>query len=206
VNLLDVLLLVVVAVAAIEGLRLGGVLLTLSFVGFWLGLYLGAILASVTVHWVHSQPSRTAVALITMVGSAVVLGTAGRVLGGRGFRAIHRGKLGPVDSALGVAVAVVASLLAMWLVASTLVNSSYQSLNSVIANSTIIRSLDNVLPARRRRARSPFPTTPPSAPQSPPPAPPPSRSSARGAVRFRRAPASWLPPVWWSPMHTWSPG
>jgi S1-C subfamily serine protease len=147
VNLLDVLLLVVVAVAAIEGLRLGGVLLTLSFVGFWLGLYLGAILASVTVHWVHSQPSRTAVALITMVGSAVVLGTAGRVLGGRGFRAIHRGKLGPVDSALGVAVAVVASLLAMWLVASTLVNSSYQSLNSVIANSTIIRSLDNVLPA-----------------------------------------------------------
>ena len=146
-NLLDVLLLVVVAVAAIEGLRLGGVLLTLSFVGFWLGLYVGAVLASVTVHWVHSQPSRTAVALITMVGSAVVLGTAGRVLGGRGFRAIHRGKLGPVDSALGVAVAVVASLLAMWLVASTLVNSSYQSLNSVIANSTIIRSLDDVLPA-----------------------------------------------------------
>jgi S1-C subfamily serine protease len=46
-----------------------------------------------------------------------------------------------------VAVAVVASLLAVWLVASTLVNSSYPSLNSVIANSTIIRSLDNVLPA-----------------------------------------------------------
>jgi S1-C subfamily serine protease len=147
VNLLDVLLLVVVAVAAIEGLRLGAVLLTLSFVGFWLGMYLGAILASATVHWVHSQPSRTAVALITMIGSAVILGTAGRVLGARSFRALHRGKLGSVDSVLGVAVAVVASLLAVWLVASTLVNSSYPSLNSVIANSTIIRSLDNVLPA-----------------------------------------------------------
>ncbi len=146
-NLLDVLLLVVVAVAAIEGLRLGAVLLTLSFVGFWLGMYLGAILASETVHWVHSQPSRTAVALITMIGSAVVLGTAGRVLGARSFRALHRGKLGSVDSVLGVVVAVVASLLAVWLVASTLVNSSYPSLNSVIANSTIIRSLDNVLPA-----------------------------------------------------------
>ncbi|HEX4246052.1 MAG TPA: MarP family serine protease [Acidimicrobiales bacterium] len=146
-NILDVLLLVVVAVAAIEGLRLGAVLLTLSFVGFWLGLYLGAILASVTVHLVHSQPSRTAVALVTMVGSAVVLGTAGRVLGGRSFRAVHKGRFGPVDSVLGVVVAVVASLLAVWLVASTLVNSSYPSLNSVIANSGIIRSLDNVLPA-----------------------------------------------------------
>jgi S1-C subfamily serine protease len=147
VNLLDVLLLVVVAVAAIEGLRLGAVLLTLSFVGFWLGMYLGAILASATVRWVHSQPSRTAVALITMIGCAIVLGTVGRVLGARSFRALHRGRLGSVDSVLGVAVAVVASLLAVWLVASTLVNSSYPSLNSVIANSTIIRSLDNVLPA-----------------------------------------------------------
>jgi S1-C subfamily serine protease len=147
VNLLDVLLLVVVAVAAIEGLRLGAVLLTLSFVGFWLGMYLGAILASATVRWVHSQPSRTAVALITMIGCAILLGTLGRVLGARSFRALHRGKLGSVDSVLGVAVAVVASLLAVWLVASTLVNSSYPSLNSVIANSTIIRSLDNVLPA-----------------------------------------------------------
>ena len=146
-NLLDVLLLVVVAVAAIEGLRLGAVLLTLSFVGFWLGMYLGAILASATVRWVHSQPSRTAVALITMIGCAILLGTLGRVLGARSFRALHRGKLGSVDSVLGVAVAVVASLLAVWLVASTLVNSSYPSLNSVIANSTIIRSLDNVLPA-----------------------------------------------------------
>jgi S1-C subfamily serine protease len=147
VNILDLLLLVVVAVAAIEGLRLGAVLLTLSFVGFWLGMYLGAILASETVHWVHSQPSRTAVALITMVGSAVVLGTAGRILGGRSFQAVHRGRLGSVDSVLGVAVAVVASLLAVWLVASTLVNSSYPSLNSTIANSSIIRSLDDVLPA-----------------------------------------------------------
>jgi S1-C subfamily serine protease len=148
VNILDVLLLVVVAVAAIEGLRLGAVLLTLSFVGFWLGMYLGAILASETVRWVHSQPSRTAVALITMVGSAVVLGTAGRILGGRSFQAVHRrGRLGSVDTVLGVVVAVVASLLAVWLVASTLVNSSYPSLNSTIANSSIIRSLDDVLPA-----------------------------------------------------------
>jgi S1-C subfamily serine protease len=123
------------------------VLLTLTFVGFWLGMYLGALLASVTVHWVHSQSARTAVALVTMVGSAVVLGTAGRILGGRSFYVVHRGKLGPVDSVLGVVVAVVASLLAVWLVASTLVNSSYLRLNTVIANSTIIRSLDDVLPA-----------------------------------------------------------
>ena len=78
----------------------------------------------------------------------------GRLLrGGRPDRGQPRlstgppGMLGPVDSALGVVVAVVASLLVAWLLASTLVNSSSLSLNAAIGRSRIIRSLDNVLPA-----------------------------------------------------------
>jgi S1-C subfamily serine protease len=147
VNAVDVVVLVIVALAAVQGLRLGAVVQVLSFGGFWIGLYLGALLASVTVHWGHTQTTRTAFALVTLLGVATVFGVMGRMVGNLAFIRVHRGTLGAVDSALGVVVAVVASLLAAWLLANTLVNSSSLALNSSIDRSKIIRSLDNVLPA-----------------------------------------------------------
>ena len=146
-NVVDVVVVVVVVLAAIQGLRLGAIVQVLSFGGFLGGLYLGALLASVTVRWMHSQPGRTAVALVTMLGVAALCGLTGRVVGSIAFARIHRGILGSVDSVLGVLVAVIASLLVAWLLASTLVNSSSLSLNTAIDQSTILRSLDSVLPA-----------------------------------------------------------
>ena len=146
-NLVDLIVVAVVALAAIQGLRLGAIVQVLSFGGFWLGLYLGALLASVTVRWAHAQSARTAVALVTMLGVATLCGVAGRIVGSHAFRRVHRGLAGSLDSALGVVVAVIASLLAAWLLANTLVNSSSLSLNASIDQSKIIRSLDNVLPA-----------------------------------------------------------
>jgi S1-C subfamily serine protease len=146
-NVVDVVLIIVVALSAFRGLRVGAVSLVLSFGGFIGGLYVGARFASVTVHWAHSQASRSAVALITMLGIAVLCGFAGRVLGGFVSDRVHRGMLGPIDSLVGVAVAVVASLLAVWLLASTLINAPLFGLNAAVDQSEIIRSLDRVLPA-----------------------------------------------------------
>lgn len=147
-NVVDIVVLVVVALAAIQGLRLGAVVQVLSYGGFLVGLWLGALLASVTVRWVHhSQTGRTTVALVTWLGVATVFGVAGRMVGNRAFARVHRGRLGVIDSALGLVVAVVASLLVIWLLASTLVNSSSPRLNASIDQSSIIRSLDNALPA-----------------------------------------------------------
>ena len=146
-NLVDLVVLIVVVLAAVQGLRLGAVVQVLSFGGLLVGLYLGAQLASVTVAWGHSQSMRTALALVTLLGVAVLCGVAGRIVGNLAFRRVHRGALGKVDSALGVVVAVVASLLAAWLLANTLVNSASLTLNASITRSRIIRSLDNVLPA-----------------------------------------------------------
>ena len=145
-NVVDVLLLVVVAAAAVQGLRLGAVLQVLSFGGFLIGLFVGALLASVTVRWAHSEMGRTFVSLATMLGVAVAFGIVGRLIGAQLFKRLHRSRLGSIDSVLGVVIAVVASLLAVWLVASTLVNSSYVTLSGSIADSRIIRSLDRVLP------------------------------------------------------------
>jgi S1-C subfamily serine protease len=147
VNVVDVVVLILVALAAVQGLRLGAVVQVLSFGGFLVGLYFGAQLASATVTWGHSQSTRTALALATLLGVAVLCGVAGRIMGNQVFRRVHRGALGAIDSGLGVVVAVVASLLAAWLLANTLVNTDSLTLNASIDQSKIIRSLDNVLPA-----------------------------------------------------------
>src|SRR5664280_230746 len=146
-NIVDLVILVALALAAFQGLRLGGVVQVLTFGGFLVGLYLGALLASVTVRWAHALSARTALALVTMVGVAILCGAVGRIVGNLAFGRVHRGVLGPIDSALGVLVTVAATLLAVWLLANTLVNSSSLALNASIAQSRIIRSLDGVLPA-----------------------------------------------------------
>ncbi len=146
-NVVDFVVLAVAALAAFQGLRLGAIVQVLSFGGFLVGLYLGALLASVTVRWVHGESSRSVVALATLLGVAALCGTAGRILGNLAFSRIHRGVVGMVDSALGVVVAVTASLLVAWLLANTFVNSSSVKLNASIDQSRIIRSLDSVLPA-----------------------------------------------------------
>jgi S1-C subfamily serine protease len=146
-NVVDFIVLAVVVLAAVQGLRLGAIVQLLSFGGFLIGLYFGALLASITVTWVHGESSRSVVALVTLLGVAAVCGTLGRIVGNLAFSRVHRGVVGTVDAALGVVVAIAASLLVAWILASTFVNSSSLRLNASITQSRIIRSLDSVLPA-----------------------------------------------------------
>ncbi|MGH9079529.1 MAG: MarP family serine protease [Acidimicrobiales bacterium] len=146
-NIVDFIVLAVVVLAALQGLRLGAIVQLFSFGGFLVGLYLGALLSSITVRWVHGESPRSVVALVTLLGVAALCGTLGRIVGNLAFSRVHRGIAGTVDSALGVVVAITASLLVAWLLANTFVNSSSLRLNASIDQSRIIRSLDSVLPA-----------------------------------------------------------
>jgi S1-C subfamily serine protease len=71
----------------------------------------------------------------------------GRILGGMVTAHIHRGPARSIDSVVGVAVAMVAALVTVWLLASTLVNSSSVAFDNAILHSRIINGLDGVLPA-----------------------------------------------------------
>ncbi len=53
-----------------------------GIVGFFAGLFVGALLASQTVRWVESPTATTVVALTTMLLVAFSFGMAGRILGG----------------------------------------------------------------------------------------------------------------------------
>jgi S1-C subfamily serine protease len=146
-NVVDVVILVVVLLAAIQGARVGAMVQVCAILGFIGGLFLGAILASVTVRWADGPTARTAVALTTMVGVAFALGMVGRVLGGMVTDRVHPGMARSVDAGLGTVVALIAALVTVWLLASTLVNSSSTAVDSAILQSSVIGALNRVLPA-----------------------------------------------------------
>ncbi|MHB8438994.1 MAG: MarP family serine protease [Acidimicrobiales bacterium] len=146
-NWIDLVLLVLVVISGVHGLRLGAAMQVLSFGGFWLGLFLGALLTPTIAHHFHSTLGKTVVAAVVVFGMAGLVGGIGRLLGAHSSSALQRLRLGPIDSGSGAVVAVVATLVASWLVASMLVNSRYQTLDSAIDNSRIIRALNSILPS-----------------------------------------------------------
>lgn len=146
-NWVDLVLLALVAFSAIQGMRLGATMQVFSFGGFWIGLFLGLLIVPHVINLSHGNLGRTLIAMGVVFGCAGLLSATGRYIGARSSHALRRVRLGPVDSALGVAVAVIATLFIAWFVAIMVENSNYTSLNAAIQNSRIVRAMDNLLPA-----------------------------------------------------------
>jgi S1-C subfamily serine protease len=146
VDVVDVVLVVLVVAAALHGLRLGALVQILTYVGFFAGLVLGALLSLAVVSPVRSPVFRTFMSLALVLGMAVAGGLGGRVLGDWSNVTLRRLHLGSVDAAAGVAVAVVAVLLSAWVLSNVLVQSRYTWLSSAIQRSAVLRTVDNVMP------------------------------------------------------------
>ena len=144
-NWVDYLLLALVAVSGIRGLRLGAASQVLSFGGFCLGLFLGALVVPPLVGSVKGN-ARSLIVMGVVFGAAFTFGAAGRIIGSRFSGVLKRVHLGAVDSVGGVAVAVVATLVAAWLVGSFLANSRFTTLDGAVDRSHILRAMDRVLP------------------------------------------------------------
>ena len=145
-NWVDYVLLALVAVSGIHGLRLGAATQVLSFGGFWLGLFIGALVAPSVAGLAHSSTAKTVIVLVVLIGVATIVGGVGRILGVRSAQVLQRLRLGSVDAVFGVAVAVAATLIATWLVGSLLSQSRYTGLDEAVQQSRIVRALDKVLP------------------------------------------------------------
>jgi S1-C subfamily serine protease len=146
-NWVDFVLLALVALSAVQGMRLGATMQVFSFGGFWIGLFIGALLVPHVVGIVHGTTGRTLLAAAVIFGMAGLLSALGRYVGARSSTALRRVRLGPVDSALGVAVAVVATLFIVWFTAIILENSNFTSLDAALQQSRIVRSMDSLLPS-----------------------------------------------------------
>ncbi|HZU71766.1 MAG TPA: MarP family serine protease [Acidimicrobiales bacterium] len=145
-NLVDVILIVLVLLSLVRGLRLGAAVQVLSFGGFWIGLLAGAAIAPSVARLVSGPVAKAILSLVVVFGAASVVGGLGRHLGVRVWRVIRRVHLGPADSGVGAVVAVVASLLAAWIVASMLATAPVSRVSSAINGSSILRGIDAILP------------------------------------------------------------
>ncbi len=145
-NILDIVILVLVAIAAVHGLKLGAAVQVTSFAGFVAGIVIGVVLVLWLDPHVGGQVAKSIVALILLFVPAGVLGGTGRQIGMHLWRTIRASRLSAIDSAAGAAVAVAGTLVLCWVFSSVLVNSRFTSISQQVQSSTIVRALDEVMP------------------------------------------------------------
>lgn len=145
-DLLDGIIIAALVVATVHGARRGAAVQLVTFAGFLAGLALGVALVLAIAPHVHGQTAKTITAAALLVVPAAVLAGVGRRVGSLASERLRRWRAGWLDSALGSLVAVLGTLVACWLFASVLVDSSIGAIADQIDGSVIVRSVATALP------------------------------------------------------------
>lgn len=148
---LDLGILAIAFVAAVSGWRSGALGSLLSFVGVILGAVAGVLLAPHVVGFVDGARTKLFVALFLILGLVVVGEIAGVVLGRAVRGAIRSGPLRLVDSTIGIALQLVAVLVAAWLLATPLTSSDQPNLASAVRGSRVLEQVNDVAPSWLQR-------------------------------------------------------
>ncbi|MGC8465430.1 MAG: MarP family serine protease [Acidimicrobiales bacterium] len=145
-DLIDLALLLLVGFSVFRGFQLGAMIQLGSYGGFWIGLVLGALLAPQLGRFLQSGVVRTILSLVIVFGLASLGAGFGRYFGSAISTSVRRLRLGSVDSLLGGGVSVIATGLGIWIFAAVAVNSTFTALSTQVANSKVVRLIDQVMP------------------------------------------------------------
>jgi S1-C subfamily serine protease len=146
VNGLDLLLVLLLVLAALSGFRRGVALQAFSFGGLLIGLLIGALVVPLASGVALGSGAQATLAIVTLVVFAGVGNGIGWFVGSRLRTRTRASKFGQADAFGGSAVAIVASLVAIWFVSLNLVNGPFPDLARQIRGSGIVRALDDTLP------------------------------------------------------------
>ena len=149
-NVIDIVLIVLVVVFAINGYRQGFLVGLLSFVGFFGGALLGLRLGPWLANQFDSDPTRVLVSLLVVFGLAVAGQALTSLLGNRLRSAIRSRVAQRVDDVGGAIVSVFAVLPVVWLVAVPLGSSSLPWLAKSVRNSAVLGAVNSVMPSQAR--------------------------------------------------------
>ena len=143
---LDLAVIGIAFVAAVSGWRSGALGSLLSFIGVVLGAVAGVLLSPHVVSHIDGPRTKLFAALFLILAFVVVGEIAGVVLG-RAVRGALRNKgLRLLDSTVGVALQLVAVLVASWLLATPLTASGQPNLASAVKGSRVLSEVDKVAP------------------------------------------------------------
>jgi S1-C subfamily serine protease len=144
---LDLAVLAIAFVAAISGWRSGLLGSLLSFVGVGLGAVAGVLLAPHVVTHVAGARTKLFVTLFLILALVVIGEIAGVVLGRAVRGAIRNRTLRTFDSIIGVALQMVAVLVAAWMLATPLTSSDQPNLAAAVRGSKVLAQVDEVAPS-----------------------------------------------------------
>jgi S1-C subfamily serine protease len=146
-DLLDVILIALIAAFAVAGYRQGFIIGVLSLAGFVVGVVVGAVIApSVSRALAKSLSWQALVAILVVFGMAVI---GMMVASGLGVAVRSRLTGRPatlVDSLGGAAVNVMAVLLVAWLIGSFVDNAPFPAISRQVNRSAVLRTVDRVMP------------------------------------------------------------
>ncbi len=143
---LDLAIIGIAFVAAISGWRSGALGSLLSFVGVVLGAVAGLLLAPHIVSHIEGPRTKLFASLFLILALVVVGEIAGVVLGRAVRSALRNPVLRVFDSATGVALQLVAVLVAAYLLATPLTSSDQPNLAAAVKNSRVLTEVDKVAP------------------------------------------------------------
>ena len=113
---LDLIVIAVAVVAAVGGYRLGFFGRVASWLGLALGFYVAIRLLPGSIRLTGSSPgTQLAVAVLVLVGGAVIGQALGLVVGSRLHRALPGGPVQQVDRVVGAGIGIVGVVAALWL-------------------------------------------------------------------------------------------
>ena len=146
VNVLDVVILVLVAISVVTGFRRGAALQVVTYAGLIAGLIGGALLAPLVAGASTDTFGQAAGALLTLLVLAAIGDAIGFLIGRRVWAAARRSRLDPIDAGAGSVVAGAAALLTVWFLAFNLVQGPFPALSRQIRGSAIVTGIDAILP------------------------------------------------------------
>jgi S1-C subfamily serine protease len=156
-DVLDLILLVVVAAFAVSGYRQGFIVGILSFFGFVGGALLGAEFGpSISRALVGGQTQQDVIAVVLLVAFAVIGQFIASSIGAAMRSTVTWHSATVLDSVGGAVVSVVSVLLIAWVVGSVLIESPFPLVDSQVNNSLVLQTLDKVMPNSAKTLFSDF--------------------------------------------------
>lgn len=146
-NWVDLVLVILIISSAVNGLIQGAAVQVFTYAGFGIGLLLGARLGPVAAQFVESPLLRIPLVMLILFGTAAILAGVGKFIGAKATWAVPRASpLGMVNAAGGLVVAVIATLLAIWLIGGMLAQVGIAEVSSAFQQSRVMRSVTEPLP------------------------------------------------------------
>lgn len=148
-NLIDLGVLGLVALAAYRGWHRGFIGQLFEFGGGFLGLILGVSVIGPWLARTFTDQAGPSAALVSIAAVFVMLSlgqAAGYLVGHRFGSVAHRVRLGSVDSGFGAVLSVVITFIAFWLVGSLLVNGPSQEFARALQKSRSLKVMNDLMP------------------------------------------------------------